>query len=225
MASQAGGTVTTDEFIALAEKESGMQLDDLFKTWLFTAREAGRAGTLARDGAARPPCRDDPRPVSGQPLGPKRSTRMSRGREAEVDQQLAGRLGERRRAAHVGRLARLPERYRSAAVSRPAGRMPCGSRVSTISAPAVHQLVGVGQLGERAAGDGDPQQVLAARAPGVPEHRDERDDAETAGRPAAPGSRRPRRTSRRSARARPARRRARRRRRGSRRPRRRPAAR
>ena len=36
VASQAGGTVTTDEFVALAEKESGMQLDDLFRTWLFT---------------------------------------------------------------------------------------------------------------------------------------------------------------------------------------------
>jgi aminopeptidase N len=36
VASQAGGTVTTDEFIGLAEKMSGMQLDDLFDTWLFT---------------------------------------------------------------------------------------------------------------------------------------------------------------------------------------------
>jgi Peptidase family M1 domain/Peptidase M1 N-terminal domain/Immune inhibitor A-like, MAM domain len=32
----AGGNVTTDEFIALAEKISGQQLDDLFETWLFT---------------------------------------------------------------------------------------------------------------------------------------------------------------------------------------------
>jgi aminopeptidase N len=36
VSSQAGGTVTTDEFVELAEKESGMQLDDLFETWLFT---------------------------------------------------------------------------------------------------------------------------------------------------------------------------------------------
>jgi aminopeptidase N len=36
VSSQAGGTVTTDEFIRLAEKESGMQLDGLFETWLFT---------------------------------------------------------------------------------------------------------------------------------------------------------------------------------------------
>jgi aminopeptidase N len=34
--SQAGGHVTTDEFIALAESISGQQLDELFQTWLFT---------------------------------------------------------------------------------------------------------------------------------------------------------------------------------------------
>jgi hypothetical protein len=33
--SQAGGNVTTDEFIALAEKISGEELDDLFDVWLF----------------------------------------------------------------------------------------------------------------------------------------------------------------------------------------------
>ncbi|MGY2065527.1 M1 family metallopeptidase [Blastococcus sp. SYSU DS0619] len=36
VASQAGGTVTTDEFVALAEKVSGQQLDELFQRWLFT---------------------------------------------------------------------------------------------------------------------------------------------------------------------------------------------
>jgi aminopeptidase N len=36
VATQAGGTVTTDEFIALAEKMSGQELDELFETWLFT---------------------------------------------------------------------------------------------------------------------------------------------------------------------------------------------
>ena len=36
VASQAGGTVTTEEFVALAEKVSGQQLDDLFQRWLFT---------------------------------------------------------------------------------------------------------------------------------------------------------------------------------------------
>jgi Peptidase family M1 domain/Peptidase M1 N-terminal domain/Immune inhibitor A peptidase M6 len=34
--SQAGGNVTTDEFIALAERISGQELDGLFQTWLFT---------------------------------------------------------------------------------------------------------------------------------------------------------------------------------------------
>ena len=33
----AGGNVSTDEFIALAESISGVELDDLFDTWLFTA--------------------------------------------------------------------------------------------------------------------------------------------------------------------------------------------
>ena len=36
MSSQAGGPVTTDEFVKLSEKLTGMQLDDLFETWLFT---------------------------------------------------------------------------------------------------------------------------------------------------------------------------------------------
>jgi Peptidase family M1 domain len=33
---QAGGHVTIEEFIATAERVSGMQLDELFETWLFT---------------------------------------------------------------------------------------------------------------------------------------------------------------------------------------------
>jgi hypothetical protein len=33
----AGGNVTTDEFIKLAERVSHQQLDDLFDAWLFTA--------------------------------------------------------------------------------------------------------------------------------------------------------------------------------------------
>ena len=35
--SQAGGNVTTAEFIRLAESVSGQQLDDLFQAWLFTS--------------------------------------------------------------------------------------------------------------------------------------------------------------------------------------------
>ena len=34
--SRRGENVTTDEFIALAERISGQDLDDLFETWLFT---------------------------------------------------------------------------------------------------------------------------------------------------------------------------------------------
>ena len=34
--SEAGQAVTTEDFIALAEKDSGIQLDQLFQTWLFT---------------------------------------------------------------------------------------------------------------------------------------------------------------------------------------------
>jgi aminopeptidase N len=30
------GNVTTDDFIALAERESGVQLDDFFDVWLYT---------------------------------------------------------------------------------------------------------------------------------------------------------------------------------------------
>jgi aminopeptidase N len=35
--SQAGAAVTTDDFVALAEQESGRDLDALFQTWLYTA--------------------------------------------------------------------------------------------------------------------------------------------------------------------------------------------
>ncbi|MEY2401724.1 MAG: hypothetical protein QOJ08_1835, partial [Ilumatobacteraceae bacterium] len=42
---QAGGNVTTDEFIALAERISGQDLDDLFDAWLFTAEKPVVDGT------------------------------------------------------------------------------------------------------------------------------------------------------------------------------------
>jgi len=44
IASQAGGTVTTGEFIALAEKESGQDLDGLFDAWLFTPQKPATQG-------------------------------------------------------------------------------------------------------------------------------------------------------------------------------------
>ena len=57
---RAGGNVTIPEFIALAERISGKQLDDLFNTWLFTpgkpvlpSAAAGSAAGSAADSAAR----------------------------------------------------------------------------------------------------------------------------------------------------------------------------
>jgi aminopeptidase N len=38
-ATQSGGTVTTPEFVALAERIAGQQLDAFFGQWLFTARK------------------------------------------------------------------------------------------------------------------------------------------------------------------------------------------
>ena len=53
-----GGNVNTDDFIALAERVSGQQLDDLFETWLFTssrpelpdAAAAARVAAPSRNG-------------------------------------------------------------------------------------------------------------------------------------------------------------------------------
>jgi len=39
--SQAGGFVTTDEFVALAERVPGEQLDVLFEEWLFLPARPG----------------------------------------------------------------------------------------------------------------------------------------------------------------------------------------
>ena len=50
--SQAGGNVTTDEFITLAERTSRTQLDDLFDVWLFTPeRPATLEAAAARSGS------------------------------------------------------------------------------------------------------------------------------------------------------------------------------
>jgi aminopeptidase N len=49
-----GGHGTTPEFIALAERISGQQLDDLFDTWLFTAGKPA-APPFARSAAAETP--------------------------------------------------------------------------------------------------------------------------------------------------------------------------
>ena len=49
-----GGHVTTEAFIALAEDQSGQQLDDLFTTWLFTAEKppTSAVSAAAADAAA-----------------------------------------------------------------------------------------------------------------------------------------------------------------------------
>jgi aminopeptidase N len=47
-ATYSGGNVTTPEFIALAERVSGQQLDDLFTAWLFTRGKPALAGADAR---------------------------------------------------------------------------------------------------------------------------------------------------------------------------------
>jgi len=44
---KSGGNGTTDEFIALAERVSGQQLDDLFTTWLFTPGKPSLTGLVA----------------------------------------------------------------------------------------------------------------------------------------------------------------------------------
>ncbi len=54
--SRKGGNVTTDQFIALAERISGQQLDALFQTWLFTAgRPTLPTAALAAKTAGAPP--------------------------------------------------------------------------------------------------------------------------------------------------------------------------
>ncbi|MGW5242258.1 M1 family metallopeptidase [Monashia sp. NPDC004114] len=49
---QGGGTGTTAQFIALAERVSGQQLDDLFDAWLFTGSKPPMTTLAARSAAA-----------------------------------------------------------------------------------------------------------------------------------------------------------------------------
>jgi hypothetical protein len=57
---RAGGNVTTDEFVALAEQISGQELGELFQTWLFTpgkpvvAGRATAAAAMQQPAGARP---------------------------------------------------------------------------------------------------------------------------------------------------------------------------
>jgi hypothetical protein len=52
--SQAGGNVTTDEFISLAEGISGQELDELFDAWLFTSGKPVVADALSLRRSAGP---------------------------------------------------------------------------------------------------------------------------------------------------------------------------
>jgi aminopeptidase N len=51
-AENAGETVTTDEFIALAEEVSGQELDELFELWLFTPEQPPLPATLTATAAS-----------------------------------------------------------------------------------------------------------------------------------------------------------------------------
>jgi aminopeptidase N len=50
-ATKSGGNATTEEFIAYAEDVSGQQLDELFRTWLYTAGKPPPSAVAARGGA------------------------------------------------------------------------------------------------------------------------------------------------------------------------------
>ena len=52
---RAGGHGTIPQFIRLAERVSGEQLDDLFQAWLFTGSKPALAGAAASRTTASPP--------------------------------------------------------------------------------------------------------------------------------------------------------------------------
>ena len=53
-ASKSGGNGTTEQFIALAERIAGRQLDQVFDTWLFTAGKPAPSAVSGSGGAAAP---------------------------------------------------------------------------------------------------------------------------------------------------------------------------
>ncbi len=150
-------------------------------------------------------------PVVGQPVGPKRSTRMWSSGHAETDEQVARGVGEARRAAHVGgRVGRATRRREvvAASAARPGGPAAGGASAGVDDRRlGPGQLVGVVEVVGRPDRDDEAHQVGAPRAPGEPQHRHQRHDARTAADEQRRACRRPTRTSRRSARAPRARRR------------------
>jgi len=77
--SQAGGNVTTDEFIQLAKDISGQDLDALFDAWLFTSGKPDIGASLRREASMPIGGKDAPAAVRslaerlanrpGQPFG------------------------------------------------------------------------------------------------------------------------------------------------------------
>jgi aminopeptidase N len=55
---KAGGSGTTSQFIQVAEQVSGEQLDDLFRTWLFTGSKPAAAVTAAKRTSASAQAKD-----------------------------------------------------------------------------------------------------------------------------------------------------------------------
>ena len=66
----AGGNVRTGQFIRLAERISGQQLDDLFETWLFTPEKPpGIEPPVARSGSPTTTSRQVPAVVGSLLVG------------------------------------------------------------------------------------------------------------------------------------------------------------
>jgi aminopeptidase N len=75
---KAGGNGTTGQFIALAERISGQQLDGLFDTWLFTAGRPALSPAAAATASAGRPARTPPVAASLLERLPKGALRLRR---------------------------------------------------------------------------------------------------------------------------------------------------
>ena len=78
-ARKAGGNGTTGQFIALAERISGEQLDQLFDTWLFTAGRPVLDAAMATGTTARVPATAAGAPAGTPPAAASLLERMSKG--------------------------------------------------------------------------------------------------------------------------------------------------
>jgi aminopeptidase N len=74
-ARKAGGNGTTGQFVTLAERISGQQLDELFDTWLFTAGKPALSPAAAATAAAAAAGAPDRTP----PVAASLLDRMSKG--------------------------------------------------------------------------------------------------------------------------------------------------